>query len=675
MKWKYDIIQLIISKNWNPLKHQTKKNSYTKITARIMGITLTVTLIFAYVYGEYLKSESIEKLSKSDAKQTSKLVFESLYSAMERGWNQEDLENIILRLNKINKDLKINVYRSEVVVRDYADIPRDKKIRETDPSIKKALTNQEVLNILKSDNIDYYYPIVAKEQCLKCHTSAKEGDVLGVINILYPVIDLKVSLNEMINFFIYFFIIFTIVLFLVLFIEFDKYLLKPIRNFVVLINNISKSRDITQRIEKIDDVEEISSMQEVFNTMLDSIEFQFYNDDLTQLPNRRKLIEILEKRDNKVLMIINIDKFQEINDLYGHNEGDNILQEFANFLQTHLLEDTMLFRLHSDEYGLLFSKNFDLEFFTSYTNTLITAISKNKFFVDDKKSNIFLNCTIGISHGNRLLLANSDIALKQAKKRKKEFLIYDPSMQVEHEYEQNLQWTKRIKDAIKENKIVSLFQPIVECKTQKIVKYESLIRMVDSKGEYISPFFFLELAKKNKLYHELTKIVIYNTFEVFKNSDYKVSINLTVDDILNIEIIDLLKEKLKETGIGSRIVFEIIESEGIENFERVMEFIIDIKKYGCEISIDDFGTGYSNFEYLMKLKVDYIKIDASMIKDIDTNRESEMITETIVDFAKKFGIKTIAEYVYTKSVYEKVNSLGVDYAQGYYFGKPEPLKK
>jgi len=106
-----------------------------------------------------------------------------------------------------------------------------------------------------------------------------------------------------------------------------------------------------------------------------------------------------------------------------------------------------------------------------------------------------------------------------------------------------------------------------------------------------------------------------------------------------------------------------------------MEFIIDIKKYGCEISIDDFGTGYSNFEYLMKLKVDYIKIDASMIKDIDTNRESEMITETIVDFAKKFGIKTIAEYVYTKSVYEKVNSLGVDYAQGYYFGKPEPLKK
>ena len=106
-----------------------------------------------------------------------------------------------------------------------------------------------------------------------------------------------------------------------------------------------------------------------------------------------------------------------------------------------------------------------------------------------------------------------------------------------------------------------------------------------------------------------------------------------------------------------------------------MEFIIEIKKFGCQIAIDDFGTGYSNFEYLMKLKVDYIKIDASMIKNIDTSKESKMITETIVDFAKKFGIKTIAEFVYSKSIFDKVNSIGVDYAQGYYFGKPEPLEK
>ena len=122
--------------------------------------------------------------------------------------------------------------------------------------------------------------------------------------------------------------------------------------------------------------------------------------------------------------------------------------------------------------------------------------------------------------------------------------------------------------------------------------------------------------------------------------------------------------------MGKKIGFEILESEGIENFDQVLAFINDVKKYGCAISIDDFGTGYSNFEYLMKLKVDYIKIDGSMIKNIDTDINSQMITQTIVDFAKKMQIKTVAEFVCSKNVFEKVAQLDVDFAQGYYFGEP-----
>ncbi len=328
---------------------------------------------------------------------------------------------------------------------------------------------------------------------------------------------------------------------------------------------------------------------------------------------------------------------------------------------------------NADEFGMLFYKNFDLEFFDKFTKILIEDASHARFDLDNGKSNIFLNCTIGISHGDHSLLINTDIALKLAKKRKKDYLVYDPSMQLEHEYEQNLKWTKRIKDAIKNDKIISLFQPIVDCKTQEIVKYESLMRMIDDNGEYISPAFFLDLAKKNKLYHQLTKIVINKTFNLFEKLPYMVSINLSVDDILDNEIVSLIKTRLFNSNIGERVVFEIIESEGIENFEKVVEFIDEVKKFGCKISIDDFGTGYSNFEYLMKLKVDYIKIDASMIKNIDSNKESLMIIETIVDFAKKLNIKTIGEFVYSKSVFDKVVEVGVDYAQGYYFGEPTLL--
>lgn len=640
-----------------------------------MIITLVVTLFVAYIYGEYLKRESIKKLSKSDAKQTSKLIFESYYSAMAKGWNKDELKTITKRLNKVNSDLKVNVYRSQIVSNDFGEIQKDKIIREESPRVIKAMGGEEVLNIMDETNIEYFYPIIAKNECLKCHVSAKSGDVLGVIAINYPVIDLKVSLNDMINFFIYFILGFSAILFLVLFIEFEKYLLKPIKNFVNVINNISNSHDITKRIEQIDDLEEISSMQNVFNNMLDSIEFQFYNDDLTKLPNRRKLIEYIEKKEQYVLMIINIDNFQEINDLYGHHEGDIILKEFAEFLKAKVISSATLFKLNSDEYGILFAQKFDTDYFSNFTRELVDSISKTKFDVDNGKSSIFITCTIGIAHGDHSLLTNSDIALKLAKKRKVHFLIYDPSMQIEHEYEQNLKWTKKIKDAISNDKIVPLFQPIVDCNSGRIVKYESLMRMIDENGEYIAPVNFLNLAKKNKLYNELTKIIIIKTLDIFEELDHMVSINLSVDDILNPEIIKLLKYRLERSAIGERLVFEIIESEGIENFDSVVEFINDIKQYGCKISIDDFGTGYSNFEYLMKLKIDFIKIDASMIKNIDTDKQSELITETIVDFAQKLNIKTIGEFVYSKSIYEKVIEVGVDYAQGYYFGKPVTMKE
>lgn len=246
-------------------------------------------------------------------------------------------------------------------------------------------------------------------------------------------------------------------------------------------------------------------------------------------------------------------------------------------------------------------------------------------------------------------------------------------MKIEHEYEQNLKWGKKIKDAIKDDRIVPLFQPIVNTQTQEVIKYESLIRLKDESGELISPIHFLDLAKKNKLYPQLTMIMVRKTFEKFSKIDKKISINLSVDDILNKEVYDCIMTHLKISNFGQRVVFELIESEGIENFDEVLNFIEEVKTYGCQISIDDFGTGYSNFEYLMKLKVDYIKIDASMIKNIDVNKDSQMVTETILDFANKMGIETIAEFIHSKNVYEKVKELGIHYAQGYYFGEPMSL--
>ena len=647
-----------------------KKTTYKKLILKIILITLTFSLSIAFIYTQYMKEEAIERLSKIDAKKTTQLVFQSLYSAMEKGWTRDDLEKIILRLNEIDKNMSVNVFRSEEVVKQFGDIQKDFEARKNDIHVQKALNNSEILNIIDDSSIDYYYPIVAKEECLRCHTQAQKDSVLGVININYPINDLKISLSSIINFFILFTILFSIVIFIGLFIEFDRHLIKPIKNFINNINYISNNKDITKRVDIKHQIKEIDSMQKVFNTMLDSLEYQFFHDELTTLPNRKKLIETLSFEKDAVLMIINIDKFQHINDLYGDKIGNDIIRNTANIIKNNVSPEALLFKLHADEYALYQPLEIVEEIKTLALH-ITNCIENYTFTINDNE--IYVNATIGIAYGSFSLLNNADMALKQAKKNRKKYLIYETSMNIEHEYAQNLKWSKKIKDAIENDRIEPLFQPIIDTKTSKIMKYEALMRMIDENGDYISPVHFLELAKKNKLYPKLTKIIIEKTFDIFKNIDAQVAINLSVQDVLNEDVHLSIVDNLNKYNLGEKIVFEIIESEGIENYEEISEFITEVKKTGAKISIDDFGTGYSNFEYIMKLKVDYIKIDASMIKDIDKNVNSQIVTETIIDFAKKMNIKTIAEFVHSETVFNIVKNMGIDFAQGYHIGKPQKL--
>lgn len=264
-----------------------KKTTYKKLILKIILITLSLTLTIAFFYAQFMKSEAIETLTKVDAKKTTQLVFQSLYSAMEKGWDRSDLEKIIKRVNNIDSQMAVRVYRTEIVANEYGDIQKDFEARQTNKMVQHAIKNDEILNIVDDSAIDYYYPIEAKQECLKCHTQAQENDVLGVININYPIDDLKVSLSSIINFFLIFIIVFSLIIFMALFAKFDKYLVKPIKTFVININSISQHKDITKRVTIDNNIEEIDSMQEVFNNMLDSLEYQFYYDELTTFPNRK----------------------------------------------------------------------------------------------------------------------------------------------------------------------------------------------------------------------------------------------------------------------------------------------------------------------------------------------------------------------------------------------------
>jgi EAL domain-containing protein (putative c-di-GMP-specific phosphodiesterase class I) len=197
--------------------------------------------------------------------------------------------------------------------------------------------------------------------------------------------------------------------------------------------------------------------------------------------------------------------------------------------------------------------------------------------------------------------------------------------------------------------------------------------MKDSKGDIISPYFFIDRAKRINLYSEITKKVIQKSFEFFEGKSIEFSINLSISDILEKEVVDFLIQKIYEYDIGYFLTIEITESEGIDNFEEVISFIKIVKNLGVKIAIDDFGTGYSNFSYLVKLQADFIKIDGSIIQDINKSKTAKAVIEAIVFFSKKVGMKTVAEFVSSKDIFKACKELEIDYFQGYLFDEPKNI--
>ncbi len=397
---------------------------------------------------------------------------------------------------------------------------------------------------------------------------------------------------------------------------------------------------------------------------------QLYQDQLTGLPNRLQLIEDMSSPDEYGLILLNIDDFKTINDLYKSGVGDIVLIELSHRLKSLLDMKNIhnIYKLHADEFAVLIKG-------TSFKNEIVETakiIHRNLTYgVIISEVEIVIKISMGIAGGYKNLLSDADMALKLAKEKMENYIYFDPTMRLVEEYESNIEWLKNLERAIALDNIVPYYQPIINNSNGKIEKYECLVRLILNNKE-ITPNFFLDVAKKAKSYSHITKLMVLKTFEKFKNENYLFSLNISAEDILNDDTTAFIELLIKDYNIGKRVVFEITESDHITNNEKITNFIHNMKALGSEIAIDDFGFGYSNFEYILRMNIDYIKLDASLIKDLLKNKNSEIIAQTIVDFSKKLHIKTIAEHVDTKELLNKVKELSIDYSQGYFIGKPRP---
>jgi EAL domain-containing protein (putative c-di-GMP-specific phosphodiesterase class I) len=228
-----------------------------------------------------------------------------------------------------------------------------------------------------------------------------------------------------------------------------------------------------------------------------------------------------------------------------------------------------------------------------------------------------------------------------------------------------------IKSALERDKVIPYYQPIFD-RNGEVKKYEVLARLENEDGTIVSPGAFMGTSKKVRLYSLMAKKIIDKSFKNISKTKKTISINLLARDMMDSNINNYIIDKMKKYKIEKQVVFEILEDESIEHQSRVENFLNKAKTMGVRIAIDDFGTGYSNFSYLINLKPDYLKIDGSIIKNVDNDKNSLEIVKVLIAFAKTLNVKTIAEFVHSKEVYDKCYELGIDEFQGFYLGEPNP---
>lgn len=396
---------------------------------------------------------------------------------------------------------------------------------------------------------------------------------------------------------------------------------------------------------------------------------QLYTDHLTGLPNRNKLVSDLNSIKNPLLILLNIDSFKKINETYGFIIGDFVLIDVGERISSFQSDVSFeCYKFHGNEYAMLADSDMGRE----ALEELMGKLSDHLEFVvkyEELEIEIDISVTAGVSAEKGNVFEKAGMAMRLAEKKKHPYVIYDTTMDMVDEYEKDIRWTKIVKRALNENNLLPYYQPIANSKTGIVEKFECLVRIIDN-DEVITPFQFLDIIKKTKLYQHITKRMLIRSFETFAHNNFMFTINLSIEDIMDESTSKFILDTLKTSGIANRVIFELLESEGIESFAVVNDFIKELKKTGAMVAIDDFGSGYSNFVYLSELNVDIIKIDGSLIKNIDHDRQSQIIVETIIKFANQLNIKTVAEFVHSESVRRKVIDMGIDYIQGYHVGKP-----
>jgi len=457
-------------------------------------------------------------------------------------------------------------------------------------------------------------------------------------------------------------------------------------------------------------------------TQARQLTWQATHDPLTQLVNRREFEYQLEHAlhsaqgygEEHVMLYLDLDRFKIVNDTAGHVAGDELLRQVSQLFKSNIRKTDILARIGGDEFAVLLY-NCPPEQGLDVAKLLLQSIQKFRFGWQDKTFSI--GVSIGLvainpkTASTSAVLSAADLACYAAKnKGRNRVQVYRSGDRDLIKQHGETQWVVQINQALEENRLRLYSQPIVHLLNPSAtgIHCEILLRLQLANGQLVSPMAFIPAAERYNLMHAIDRWVIRTLFsnlsKIFtanllvqnpgEDSDKIVtlptccplsnsqssfdkypslySINLSGDSINEEKFIDFIQEQFSLYQIPPEIIcFEITETVAIANLSKAASLIGKLKELGCQFALDDFGSGMSSFAYLKNLPVDYIKIDGNFIKNVAENPIDIVMVEAITKIAHVMGIKTIAEYVESQAVMDKLKELGVDYAQGYFLGKPQ----
>ncbi len=466
----------------------------------------------------------------------------------------------------------------------------------------------------------------------------------------------------------------------------------PLNKMFAEVQKVSSTKNEFENGIKSKD--EIGFLASQFNTLLDQVENnrktldehvqqktkeiqnKLYIDELTNLKNRTALEDDIKDDDFVSIALIDIDSFDDINELYGFSTGNLVLIEVAKVLNEFVTKyNVNVYRFYGNVYCLADKKMMGFSRYDEFITELCKLFKNRPIHIEELSLDIFINITLGISIAQEEPVKTAGIALKKAKKANMKFFVYNNEIDTKEVIKKSMYWREKIKLAIDDNLVTPFYQPIFN-RENEIVKYETLMRIRDKNDEgetvYLSPYLFLDISVKTKQYLQLSNQVISKAFADLSKTEKQVSLNLSFKDILDLDFVTSLDKNLDKIDNQKKqqLVFEILESDYITDYSLLEEFIIKYREQGIQIAIDDFGTGYSNFAHILKIRPNYIKIDGSLIKNINTDKSSYELVKSIIDFSKALNIKVIAEFVHSAEVYKTVLNLGVDEFQGFYLAEP-----